>query len=107
MKRLKELREGKRISQQKLAIDLNISQASISKYEIGSAEPDINSIIRISDYFGVTTDYLLGNSAVKFPLSQSDLSEEEVNLLADYRKLDSLRKQKISAYLKGLSESVS
>lgn len=104
MKKLKEIREAKKISQQKLAMDLNISQASISKYEMGSAEPDINSIISISEYFGVTTDYLLGNSDLKIPITQSNLSEDEITLLANYRKLDAIQKQKACAYIKGLSE---
>ena len=105
MLRLKELRERKKISQQKLAIDLSISQSSISKYEIGLAEPDINTIIMLSDYFKVNTDYLLGRSDLKTFITKSDLSDDELEFLIDYMKLSSIQKLKICAYLKGISDS--
>ncbi len=57
--RLKELRKKRKISQVKLAIDLNMSQNSISRYETGEREPDFASLIKIADYFNVSVDYLL------------------------------------------------
>lgn len=59
MKRIKILREARGLSQQRLAIELNVSQAMISKYELGQAEPDIQMICNIAQYFGVSADYLL------------------------------------------------
>ncbi|MBR3941901.1 MAG: helix-turn-helix transcriptional regulator, partial [Clostridia bacterium] len=49
--RLKELRKKRNVSQVKLAIDLNMSQNSISRYETGEREPDFASLIKIADYF--------------------------------------------------------
>ena len=69
--RLKELRKNKRVSQLKLAMDLNMNQNTISRYETGEREPGINEIIKIADYFGVTVDYLLGNKE-KEPPTNSD-----------------------------------
>lgn len=57
--RLKELRKAKGISQVKLAMELNTSQNTISRYETGEREPGINELIRIADYFNVSVDYLL------------------------------------------------
>ena len=57
--RLKELRTQKDISQIKLAMDLNVNQNSISRYESGLREPDYNTLINIADYFNVSIDYLL------------------------------------------------
>lgn len=57
--RLKELRKKRNVSQVKLAIDLNMSQNSISRYETGEREPDFASLIKIADYFNVSIDYLL------------------------------------------------
>lgn len=57
--RLKELRKKKRVSQVKMAIDLNMNQNTISRYETGEREPGINELIRIADYFNVSIDYLL------------------------------------------------
>ena len=60
--RLNELRKAKGISQLKLAMDLNMNQNTISRYENGEREPGINELIRIADYFNVSVDYLLGRT---------------------------------------------
>ena len=57
--RLKELRVEKGVSQIKLAMDINVNQNSISRYEAGLREPDYNTLIKIADYFKVSIDYLL------------------------------------------------
>ncbi len=57
--RLKELRNSKGISQLKLAMDINTSQNTISRYENGEREPGINELIKLADYFNVSVDYLL------------------------------------------------
>ena len=57
--RLKELRKKKKISQLKLAMDLNMNQNSISRYENGEREADYSTLIRFADYFNVSIDYLL------------------------------------------------
>ncbi|MBQ6265160.1 MAG: helix-turn-helix transcriptional regulator [Clostridia bacterium] len=57
--RLKELRKERGISQQKLAIDLNMNQNSISRYENGQREADYKTLIMLADYFSVSVDFLL------------------------------------------------
>ena len=57
--RIKEIRKTKGISQLKMAMDLNTSQNTISRYETGEREPGINELIKIADYFNVSVDYLL------------------------------------------------
>ena len=57
--RLRELRKAKGISQLKLALDLNTSQNTISRYETGEREPGLVELIKIADYFNVSVDYLL------------------------------------------------
>ena len=57
--RLKYLREPKKISQLKLAMDLNMNQNSISRYETGAREADYATLIQFADYFNVSIDYLL------------------------------------------------
>ena len=53
---LKILRKKNRITQKELAAALHISQTSVSKYERGESEPDLEMIIKMSDFFGVTID---------------------------------------------------
>ena len=57
--RLKELRRRAGISQLKLAMDLNMNQNSISRYESGKREADYKTLIAFADYFRVSVDYLL------------------------------------------------
>lgn len=60
--RLKELRKKRKISQLKLALDLNMNQNAISRYENMEREADYKTLIKLADYFDVTLDYLLGRS---------------------------------------------
>lgn len=57
--RLRELRKKKGISQIRLAIELDLNQNSISRYENGTREADYATLIKIADYFQVSIDYLL------------------------------------------------
>ncbi|MBR2414187.1 MAG: helix-turn-helix transcriptional regulator [Clostridia bacterium] len=57
--RLKELRTSKGISQLRLAMELNMNQNSISRYETHEREADYETLIKIADYFDVSVDYLL------------------------------------------------
>ena len=57
--RLRELRKQKNITQIKLAMDLNLSQNSISRYELGEREAGYATLIAFADYFNVSIDYLL------------------------------------------------
>ncbi len=57
--RLKELRKTRKISQVKMAIDLDMNQNSISRYENGERQADYQTLIKFADYFNVSIDYLL------------------------------------------------
>ena len=57
--RLREIRKKRGISQLKLAMDLDMNQNSISRYETGEREADYNTLIGFADYFDVSIDYIL------------------------------------------------
>ena len=57
--RLKFLREQRNLSQLKLALDLNMNQNSISRYETGTRQADYATLIKFADYCNVSVDYLL------------------------------------------------
>ena len=59
---ISELRKSKGISQKQAAIDLGISQALLSHYEKGIRECGLDFLIKLSDYYEVTCDELLGVS---------------------------------------------
>lgn len=64
--RLRQLRLQSNLTQDELGKSLNLSTSTISMYENNSREPDINTLIKLSRFFGVTTDYILGISEHKF-----------------------------------------
>jgi len=59
-KNLKMLRKQKNITQQNIAIQLNISQEAYSLYENGKREPNIDTLIKLAELFGVSLDILTG-----------------------------------------------
>ncbi len=56
---LQEIRKARGFSQLKVAIDLNISREALSYYENGKRSPDIEMLVKLSEYFGVSIDYLI------------------------------------------------
>lgn len=62
MNRIKEWRKKKGLSQEELGNIVNVQKAAISKYELGRAIPSTDILSKLSKYFGITTDYLLGLS---------------------------------------------
>ncbi len=59
-KRLKTLREKRGMSQRTLAQLCGLSRSMVGQYERGEKDPSLRTLAQIADYFGVSTDYLLG-----------------------------------------------
>lgn len=57
--RLQKLRKENNLSQEELANKLELSRQAISKWESGITSPDIKNIIKLSEIYGVSTDYIL------------------------------------------------
>jgi len=72
------------LRQPDLGVKLNCTAMTISRYERGEADPDIETICRLCDVFGCTADYLLGRS----DLPSAELTPEEVELLLAWRAAD-------------------
>ena len=90
MKRLRELRESKGLSQQALAEYFHITQQSVYKYEHGLAFPDIEIISQMADFFDTSIDYLVGTTDVPIRyelVKSSNLTASELRVLKYYRKL--------------------
>lgn len=63
--RLKSLRKQRKISQLRLALDLNMNQNTISRYENMERQADYETLVVLADYFDVSLDYLLGRTDEK------------------------------------------
>ncbi len=59
-KRLKELRTAKGLSQKALGEKLGIAQNTIAQYEKELANPSLDILVKLADFFDTTTDYILG-----------------------------------------------
>ena len=75
--RFKELRNSRNLTQLQMAEILETSKSNISKYEAGSVEPSLYTLLKISQFFRVPIDYLLGNDnySIDYANYQMDLSE--------------------------------
>ena len=80
--KISALRREKGISQKKAAEDLEISQALLSHYEKGIRECNLDFVKKISAYYSVTSDYLLGLSDTKQGFNEIF---ESTDLLSDNR----------------------
>ena len=56
---LKEIRKKRKFSQLKVAMDLCISREALSYYETGKRSPDVDMLVKLSEYFDVSIDYLI------------------------------------------------
>ena len=81
MNRIRDLRLQNHMNQADLAVLLNCTTATVSKYELEQRSLDADTICRLCDIFGCTADYLLGRS----PVASSELSPEEEDLLLAWR----------------------
>ncbi len=78
-KKLRELRKQNNMSQEDLANKLDISRQSVSKWESGISMPDLDNVIKLSEMFDVTLDYLLkdSKSSSDFKYYTVDTKEKE------------------------------
>lgn len=65
--RLKSIREDKDITQKTVAEFLHIKQNTYSQYETGQRQLPLEALVKLSEYFGVSTDYILGLTDVSIP----------------------------------------
>lgn len=73
--KIKTYRESKKMTQKDVAEILEVEPGTISKYESGMIEPNIESIKRLAETFGITIDELLKNEDEKFDISKIDILE--------------------------------
>ena len=65
-KNITDLRKKKGITQEQLAVGLNISPQAVSKWETNTSQPDIQTLPLIADYFGVSIDYLFYGQDISY-----------------------------------------
>ncbi len=73
--RLAELRKSRGLSQEDLAEQLTLTRQTISKWELGQSSPDIEYVISLCEFFGISTDYLLKGEEP--PVKEKEEKKEE------------------------------
>jgi transcriptional regulator with XRE-family HTH domain len=76
--RLRELRNSKGLTQEELGRKFNVIKQTVSSWEKGNSSPDIKMAAQLADFFGVTTDNLLGrnkNTQVNKKISPEELTK--------------------------------
>jgi len=96
--RLRKLRKANNLTQEQVAAYLNVAKSTISQYENNINEPDLETIIRLADWYDVTLDYMMGRELYPLPANPEELApilrerltDDELEYLQDslelYRK---------------------
>lgn len=101
--RIKELREAAHMTQVRLSIELEVSQETVSAYKSEKHYPSVASLLKLSEIFHASCDYILGLSDVRWPYQSASLTPVEEKLLAEWNTLSDQKKALLSAYLDGLT----
>ena len=111
--RLKELLEDKDVSQARLAKAMATTPQAISSYVKGKTTPDYDMLSNIAEYFGVTTDYLLGVSHTLSDEESAILEEMtdscdiDFNFLRAFRRTKAIRDNLRKLYSGHILEAIS
>ena len=99
MMNLKILRKQAGLTQGEVAKLINVNQRTYSGYETKFSEPNIETLIKLADYYNVSLDYLVGR---EFTNDVAYLTGPQKNLIKIISKFDDLLCLKAEAYLEGL-----
>ena len=86
--RLIEIRQNHGYSQKYVALSIGVAPSIVSRWESGKKIPSRESVSKLADLYEVTIDYLMGRSDEEMPISADSLSDDELKLIQDYRKLN-------------------
>lgn len=98
MNRIKELREENSWTQMELAKKMDCAMSSIAMYEKGQRKPSMEVLIKLSEIFNCTIDYLLGKTDIRNPGKQIDdvLNEAMIGMSKEeYENLTETQKKQI------------
>ena len=107
--RIRELRRSHNMSQEALGTIINTTQQEVSKMEKDTGAISTDLLIRIAEYFNVTTDYILGLSDIKRDLSGQIRMNQDMDQCYDivlrYNNLTVMNKKTLRCLLKRLEQA--
>lgn len=103
--KIKELRKAKGITIAEAAKIFSIASRTYSSYEAEEREPNIDMINKFADFYGVTTDYLLGREPEPDPLAMLNIKVNNQKFIDIYQELPEFQQQVLVDAMRKLSAS--
>lgn len=104
---IKQLRQDKKLTMSEVAEKSGVSYSAYQKYELGIREIGAKALEKLADFYGVTTDYLLGRETETVPendlvsvVKNSNVQTLEEILIRNYLKLDNDQRQNVLDFLR-------
>ena len=106
---LKYLRLSKKLSRKDIEQKLGITERNIKSYELGTSKPSLDVLVKLADFYEVSTDYLLGREEQKFVEDVSKMSDNELDkkLMQFFIQLPEKSKQGIRDFVMSLVSGLS
>ena len=103
--RIRDLREDCDLTQQQLCEELKIHKTTYTNYEQGKHSVPLDFAVTLADYYKVSLDYLAGRTNFKQGISKPTLTDEEILLIKNYRRLTDRNKGKQELFIQQLLDS--
>lgn len=102
-KKLKQIRELKKITQKELSENINIKYETYNSYETKNIQPNLKTLIKLANYYNVSVDYLLGNDY--HGLNElENLSEKQKEVVRILKNFNALQTENILGYAKSIAD---
>lgn len=85
VERITQLQEARGLTNRAVEVGAGLSNSVISQWKKGKGKPSLENIVKLSKFFGVTTDFLIGTSPNMETSAEISLTEEELLLLDAFR----------------------
>lgn len=103
--RLRDLREDKDLTQKEAAQIFYMHPTQYQRYENCEGTSFTDFLMRAADYYGVSLDYIAGRTNLKKENEKDEITEEEINLIKDYRRISKEGKIRIQERIETIIES--
>ena len=82
---------------------MQIQRTKYARYENAESEPNIETLIKLADFYKVTVDELIGHN-VPYHISKVDFSNSQLTLVEEIKNLNEAQITKVMAYVQGLKD---
>lgn len=104
--RIRELRKNKGWSSNDLAEILGVSQPTITRWENGSAIPDVNTLKKLSEIFNITVDDLIGDKNSELKITIDDFLSDNLEFSYKNKSLNEKQKRFMRTILKLIKQNL-